>query len=445
MKAKKTLKTGDLNRFKLYENPDKTRLLVLPNRSETATASIFFYFKVGSKNERPDIHGISHFIEHMLYKGSTKYRNYLDISKTFDAHGISYNAYTSKDITAYHYKFLSTLDNLDLICKITADMLFHPLMRNNDIQNERNVIIQELKDDDDNIDEYIDNKLESLIFDGHPLACPIIGTIESLKSINSVDLKKYHHEYYNPANLLITVSGKMPVLFKNCIMKYFPGIFKPVALVGNQRSGMVIPYVEKHLSTTIHCITKSVQQDYIHIIFKTRGYFDPNILAYKLLANILGGNMSSRLFVEIREKLGLAYTIKCDITYYEEVGYFDIITQNETSQTIKCITNILKQLEKIKREPIPDTELEDNKRNYCDIFKTNFDDIEYENEYYAKQLLFNKPFEPSKQRILGIQKLTAQELLHAAQELFDFQKMHIITFGNIKKSTVEHTIRQFIK
>jgi predicted Zn-dependent peptidase len=447
MKTKKTLKSinksGEINRYKLYQNPANTRLLILPNRNETATATIFFYFKVGSKNERPDIHGISHFIEHMLYKGSTNFRNYLDISKTFDAHGISYNAYTSKDITAYHYKFLSTADNLDLICKITADMLFHPLMRDSDIRTERNVIIQELKDDDDNIDEFIDNKLESLVFEGHPLACPIIGTVKSLKGITRAGLTQYHQEYYNPANLLITVSGKMPVLFKNCITKYFPGAFKPVSL-GIQRSGMVIPYVEKHLTTTIHCIPKSVQQDYIHILFKTRGYFDPNILAYKLLANILGGNMSSRLFVEIREKLGLAYTVKCDITYYEEVGYFDIITQNETSQTVKCITNILKQLEKIKREPIPVAELEGNKRNYCDIFQTNFDDIEYENEYYAKQLLFNKPFEPSNLRIQNIQNLTSQELLNAAQELFDFQKMHIITFGNIKKSTVENTIKEYM-
>ena len=114
---------------KLYKNEIGTRLIIMPNRNETATASIYFYFKVGSKNETPEIGGISHFIEHLIFKGSPKYPNYLDISKTFDANGISFNAYTSKDTTAYHYKFLSNKENLDLICKITSDMIFNTLMR----------------------------------------------------------------------------------------------------------------------------------------------------------------------------------------------------------------------------------------------------------------------------------------------------------------------------
>jgi predicted Zn-dependent peptidase len=113
-------KTSNQNQIQLYTNSCCTRLVMMPSRKETEAASLYFYFKVGSKNEPPEINGISHFIEHMIYKGSPKFKKYSDITPVFDINGISFNAYTTKDVTAYHYKFLSTKDNVDLICKISA-------------------------------------------------------------------------------------------------------------------------------------------------------------------------------------------------------------------------------------------------------------------------------------------------------------------------------------
>jgi predicted Zn-dependent peptidase len=104
------------SKITLYKNAEDIRMLIMPYRNETATASLYFYFKVGSKNEPVEINGISHFIEHMIFKGSPKFKSYLDISKTFDANGISFNAFTGKDVTAYHFKFLSTSENVDIIC-----------------------------------------------------------------------------------------------------------------------------------------------------------------------------------------------------------------------------------------------------------------------------------------------------------------------------------------
>ena len=362
------------NILKLYKNGSGTRLLVTPSRKETDSASIYFYFKVGSKNETPDVNGISHFIEHMLFKGSPKFPNYLDISKTFDSNGISFNAYTSKDSTAYHYKFLSTKENLDLICKITSEMLFKSLMREKDIGPERNVIIQEYNDGIDDIDEYIDDKLEECIFEGHPLGMTIIGTLDTLHKINRKKMMDYYHKYYTPDNLLIGVSGNLYSGHMNIIEKYFKGSgsrsgnstgFKPIDMKNyTQGVSSIIPFGDKHPSYKINCYPKSLSQDYINIIFKTRGYFDPNRYYYKLISNILGGNMSSRLFVEIREKLGLAYSIKCDITNYEEIGYFNIYTQNENKDTVKCIEHIFKELLKFKKDGVDNTELKNNKKNY---------------------------------------------------------------------------------
>lgn len=434
-----------LSNVKLYKNKNGTRMVIMPQRSETTTASIYFFFKVGSKNEPIKINGISHFIEHMCFKGSPKYPNYLDISKTFDANGISFNAYTSKDVTAYHYSFLSNKENLDLICKITSDMVMNPLMREKDIKTERNVIIQEYNDDIDDIDEYIDDKIESCLFEGHPLSYPIIGTLKTIQTIPRKELVDYHKKYYHPDNLVIGLSGKTDTSFMHIIEKYFGGSGSFSTMDKTEQGTTILtPFIDKNPNAIIDCFKKDLQQDYTHILFKTKGSFDPLCNHYKLLKNILGSNMSSRLFIEIREKLGLVYSIKCDITNYEEIGYFDIYTQNESKDTIKCIVEIFNQLHKLKEHGINEKELIENKKNYCDLYKTNFDDIEYELEHYANQILLNKPLETIKMRIDTIQGLTASQLQNAAQELFNFNKVHIITFGKIKKANIEKNIKQFM-
>jgi predicted Zn-dependent peptidase len=430
------------------ENNQQTRLLVLPNRKETRTASIFFYFKVGSKNESVNVQGISHFIEHMIFKGSPKYPSYLDISKTFDANGISFNAFTSKNMTAYHYKFLASEENMNTICSITSDMIFHPYMREKDIVTERNVIIQEMKDDEDDIDEWINDKIEECILAGHPLSRPIIGNLKTLDSIGQKELLEYHNTYYKPNNLVIVISGNILSGFISIINKYFShiqntnknGKFSKIPLTTRTISNL-IPYIDNNVSASINCFPKALKQDYLYIVFKTRGLYDPMINHYKLLANILGGNMSSRLFVRIREKLGLVYSVKCSVTNYEEVGYFTINTQNENKTTIECLKNIIVELDKIKNFGVTNKELQENKKNYVDTFITNFDDIEFENEYYAKQVIYNLPLEPIQKRIEKIDKITVKEIRDISKELFNYSRMHILTVGQVKENEIKKILK----
>jgi len=391
------------------------------------------------------MNGISHFVEHMIFKGSPKFPNYLDISKTFDSNGISFNAFTSKDTTSYHYKFLSTKENLDIICKITSDMIMNPLMREKEINTERNVIIQEYNDDLDDIDDYIDDKIEECLLEGHPLGRSIIGTLKTINDINRKELVDYHQKYYKHDNLVISFSGKQNSNFLPLIQSYFGGSkeYKSIDL-NEQGVTEIIPFDDKHPNYEIDCFPKDLKQDYIHIIFKTKGYYDPMRINYKLLINILGGNMSSRLFVEIREKLGLVYSISCDTSTYEELGYFDIYAQTETKDTLKCIEAIFKELVKIKEHLISETELKENKKNYCDIYKTKFDDIEYENEHYSRQVLTNRAIETLEMRIDKVQKITTLDIQNVSKELFDFNKVHIITFGKAKKINIEKSIKKFM-
>jgi predicted Zn-dependent peptidase len=319
----------------------------------------------------------------------------------------------------------------------------NPLMREKDINTERNVIIQEYNDDIDDIDEYISDKIESCLFDGHPLGCSIIGTLKTIKSINREEIVDYHKKYYRKDNLVIGFSGRMHNDYLQLIEKYFGGksSYKPIS-ISEQAISQVIPFVDKHSKFEIDCFSKDLKQDYIHIIFKTKGYSDPMLNYYKLLENILGGNMSSRLFVEIREKLGLVYSIKCDTTNYEEIGFFDIYTQNEPKDTIKCINAIFKELIKIKENLISDSELKINKKNYCDIHKSKFDDIEEEIEHYSRFILTSRPIETLDMRINSIENITALDIQNVSRELFDFNKVHIITFGMVKKKQIMQLLKK---
>jgi predicted Zn-dependent peptidase len=442
------------NNIKLYKNDNGTRLLLMPNKNDSSTASIYFYFKVGSKYEPIELNGISHFIEHLVYKGSRKLKSYMQITKPLDAAGISFNAYTSKNITAYYYKFLSSKENMDLICKITSDIIFHSLMRQSDIDVEREVVIQEYNDDLDDIDEFIDEELEKVIFGKHPLAYSIIGDLKSLHNIKRSNILEYYKKFYTPDNLLIGISGNINPEYINILNKYL-GEFKDVD-INSQGVTTLIPFLDpvdesdkesgktKDNKFIVKCYPKSLKQDYIHIIFKTKGYFDTvNNNKYKLIGNILGGNMSSRFFIEIREKLGLVYSIKCGLNNYEEVGYFDIYMQNEAKDTNKCIETVLKELNKFKKDGAKLKELQENIKNYCDTFLTGFDDIDNENEYYSKQVLFNKPIETIKDRIESIRNITNEDLKVSSCELFDYNKMIIVCFGRSNKKQIENIIRKY--
>lgn len=449
--------TKKLNKSKqeveLYTNSLGVKIITMPYRNDSETAAIYFYFKIGSKNEPNHLSGISHFLEHMIFKGSKKYEKYIDISKTFDKLGISFNAYTSKELTVYYFKFISTSQNLDLICKITQDMVFNPLMDEKEIKNERNVIIQELKDDEDDIDEEIDDKIEEILFDGNTLGRCIIGTIKSLNNISKQDLVNYHQQYYKLDNLIIGLSGNIPSSkqYLNIINKYFSK-----TITNNKTITKLIPldtqiqyqpttFINHQQSYLIKCIPKSLSQNYIHIMFKTKGFNDPDKLIQKFIGNILGGNMSSRLFVEIREKLGLVYSIKCDYNSFEEVGYFDIISQTEVDDTYKCVRKILEELDKMKSIIIPDEEIESNKTNYVNNLKISFDDIEVENEFYSKQLIMSNKIELLEDVISRTNNITSKDIMRVSKELFNFNNNLIICiFGKCKKTKIEKIIKHFL-
>ena len=183
---------------------------------------ISFVIKIGSKHETPKINGISHFLEHMLFKGTEKYPNHQDINKTLDSAGVDFNAFTDKNMTGYYFKFLPNDKTIKLVCNMIYEMLFKSRIREKDLEIERNVVIQEYNQMVDTPDEYVNEIIEEFAFEGHPLGKSVIGTKKTINNITKKDIDQFYKSNYKYSNMFISITGNFPhdieVLLKKCLL-----------------------------------------------------------------------------------------------------------------------------------------------------------------------------------------------------------------------------------
>jgi len=415
--------------FFVYQNG--TQLLTLQDKSFQAMI-IYFYVKIGSKNETPEVNGVSHFLEHMLFKGTQKYPSHQDINKTLDRKGIDFNAFTDKNMTGYYFKFLPTEKTMRLVCNIVYQMLFKSLNRKKDLQVERNVVIQEFNEMMDTPDDYVNEIIEAFVFEGHPLGMSVIGTKETIKNISKDDIDLFYNSNYKHSNMFISMTGNFPNRFRDILETLFIKS-KPKKEILTGQSIKIFPFTNIIRQSPLKYVHRKLQQNFLSVLFPIGGIYDSKQNHYRLISNILGGNMSSRLFVRIREELGLAYGISCSTSNYEEAGYFEIHTKTEPENTIKCLKNILIELKKFIGKQLSNKELEDNQKNYCDIFKTGFDDLENVSEFYTEQYFFNTKKEDIKGHINHINAITTKDIQNVSHELFDFKKMMVVCYGECQQ------------
>ena len=417
------------------------RFMSLQNKSFQSMI-IYFYVKVGSKDESKEVNGISHFLEHMLFKGTKKYPTYKDINGVLDSKGIDFNAFTYKNMTAYYFKFLPKEQNLKLVCNMIYEMLFHSLNKKKDLDVERNVVIQEFNEMLDTPDDYVNDIIEEFIFQDHSLGMPIIGNKKTINNIDTSDIKTFYDKYYQPENIFISLTGNFPFKYIDIIEEKF---IKSKKIVKNPELPCIpiTPFNIIQKEQQLKYVPRKLQQTFLTIAFPIGGLFDSDNNIYKLISNILGGHMSSRLFVKVREELGLTYSISCSVSNYEESGYFSIDTKTEPNKTNDAFRAILKELVNIKKHKVLNTELKSNQTNYCDIFKSNFDELENLAEYYGEQYLFNNKIETVSDRIKNINLINSQKILEVCNKLFDFNKMMVVCYGHCNPKKINGIISEF--
>jgi len=296
------------------------------------SVAIGIWVKTGSRFETPDFNGISHFIEHMLFKGTGK-RNAQDIAEAFDSIGGNVNAFTSKEYTCYYAKVLD--EHLDVGIDVLSDMFFNSAYDQNELQRERKVVIEEIKMYEDTPDDQIHDLLARAAFEDNSLGYSILGTEEALNRIDKNTILAYLGKMYNINNTVITVAGNVSKDLEQKIEEKFGGF--------NNFSEATEVVSAKFFPRTI---VKAKQTEQAHLALALPGLSvaDPNIYSLILLNNIIGGSMSSRLFQEIRENRGLAYSVYSYHSSFLDTGMYSIYAgtaPNQVDEVIEIIQNIL--------------------------------------------------------------------------------------------------------
>ncbi len=334
--------------FYRTKHKNGTRIIIAPIR-DAKTVTLLALFGVGSKYERDQVAGVSHFLEHMFFKGTEKRPSSLAISEYLDEVGGEYNAFTSKEYTGYYAKV--TPKHTERALDMISDILKNSKLEPEKIEREKNVIIEEMNMYQDSPMMYVGDLFESLLYQKQPAGRLIIGNKKSVKNIQRADFVKYYHDHYHANNLVVCLAGKItPEISRELARKYFSGFASKKIIDKKQvREKQAKPEILIH-----HKVT-----DQSHIYLGCRGYDINNKDKYALsiLAAILGGGMSSRLFISVREKLGLAYYIRCDAEFFTDSGYLAVHAGVDNKNIDKAIQVILNELNKIKKTGVSEKEL----------------------------------------------------------------------------------------
>ena len=303
------------------------------------SATIGFWVKAGGFSEEKEVHGISHFLEHMAFKG-TERRSARDIAEEIESVGGYLNAYTSRDVTAYHAKVLK--DDIPLALDIVSDILFYPTFLSEEMERERGVILQEIGQSIDTPDDIIFDHFQNIAFPDQPMGRPILGTADIVSRLSTDDLRAYRAQNYTTDSIILSAAGNISH------DKLVELAEKYAGNVPNSAREKVD--INPHYEGGYHFDERlKLEQSHVILGFEGVKYTDPNYYTAALFSSILGEGMSSRLFQEVREKRGLVYSVYSFTSNYKDAGLFGMYAATSPSKVIELLDVAYEEVQKMRK------------------------------------------------------------------------------------------------
>ncbi len=398
------------------------------------TASLGIFLRGGARFEDKKVKGIAHFLEHMLFKGSKNY-SHRQIKREIEGRGGSLNAFTGQEITAYYAHFLNK--NLPLVLDILLDMVFNPLLKEGEINKERNVILEEIKMYNDLPSSRAGMLLDGLLWKNHPLGEEIIGQVDTVKGIKRKDLDHFQKKYYASSNMVISFSGAYN---KDRIVDLLTKkIRKTRQKVSHKCSS---PSPSRGLG--IECEKKSLEQSHLCLGFQSISYKSKKRVAAQLLNVILGANMSSRLFEELREKRSLCYDVSTEVRKYRDSGAFSIHLGLDKSKLTVALSSLFRELERIRIKEVLSRELARAKDYFLGQAAMSLERPQGRMFYLAESFLTLGKINNFEQIKEKVEAVGPKEIKSLANDIFKFENMCISFVGNIEDNS-EGLIRKIAK
>ncbi|MBF0531780.1 MAG: insulinase family protein [Candidatus Omnitrophica bacterium] len=409
------------------------RLVTHPMQSRSSVA-LGFWFGVGGRYESDAIKGAAHFLEHAAFKGSCTYSG-TEIKERIEGIGGALNAFTSEEHTCFYAKipsqfFAETFD-------VLADMAFFPTLKTKDFSNEKAVILEEIKMYKDLPQHLVMDTLDEMLWPNHPLGKNIAGTLKSVAGLQPAVLKNFHREHYSGRNAVISVCGQIdPALVERIASKK----------LGHVPAGVLAEYIKfSRPEARPVCQIRRKTTEQTHLALGMLGYDDwhPDRYGLILLGIILGGNMSSRLFSELREKRGLAYSIGASAKCLLDTGAFIIRAGVDHQKVVPAVTLILKEIANIRKSGVSANELRRAKDYVIGQSRITLEDTMEHMLWLGESIVSKNQLKTLKQVVRDFEKVTLADTQRIAREILHPSRNHLAVVGPVD-AAVDKALKELI-
>jgi predicted Zn-dependent peptidase len=419
---KKTLKNG-------------LRIITIP-MPDNPSVTVLIMVEAGSKYEVKKDNGLSHFLEHMVFKGTTKRPKAIDISKELDGIGAQYNAFTSQECTGYYAK--ADARHTDTIIDVVSDMYLNPLFDAKEMEKEKGVIIEEIRMYQDLPQRHVHDIFMELVYGDQPVGWNIAGTEEAVKSFTRDALVAYRENHYTSKTTTIVVAGSLngPKMIKK--------LEKAFNSISTKQGTDKLKVIESQKVPQIMASFKETDQTHLVVGMRTFPIKDKRIPAMEVLSTILGRGMSSRLFSKMRDQLGICYYIKTNHDPFTDHGVLTISAGVDNSRVEEAIKGILSECEQLKTELVSSEELKKAKDYISGTTMLELETSDARAEFCGFQEILKRDIESPEEIIKKIQKITVKEVQDLAKKIFVNEGLNMAIIGRIKdKSALEPYFKFF--
>ncbi|MFA6257687.1 MAG: pitrilysin family protein [Candidatus Paceibacterota bacterium] len=410
------------------------RVITIPMK-DNPTATVLVLVEAGSKYETKKVNGISHFLEHMCFKGTIKRPKAIDISKELDALGSQYNAFTAQEYTGYYAK--SDAKHFSQIFDIVSDIYLNSTFPEVEMQKEKGVIIEEINMYEDMPQRHVQDLMMQLLYGDQPAGWNIAGEKKNILEMKRDDFVKYKKEHYLPEATVLVVSGAVT---EKQVMNEANRIFGKVS-----RGKKINKIKVKEIQTKPEVLINFKKTDQTHFVLGVRSLnlFSNKNALISVLGGVLGGGMSSRLFQKLREEMGVGYYVRAYNDAYTDHGFFQISAGVDNKRIEEVLKAVLEECNKLKNSKVSEEELNKVKECLVGNMKLSLESSDDIANFHGGQELLKREIISAEERAKEIRKVTSEQIQSLAKDIFQNNKLNLALIGPFKEKAKFSKILKF--
>jgi len=412
-----------MNKVSRIKLKNGLRLLVVPNPESLAT-TIYVFVATGSKYEDKKTNGLSHFLEHMCFKSTRKRPRPIDIASDLDGIGAQYNALTTHEYTGYYAKVQNS--SFQKAFDVISDLYLHPVFRDDDVNTERGVITEEINMYEDSPKSKVGEIFMELLYGNQPAGRSVLGTKENIAKFSKNDLISYRKNNYLPCSTVVVISGKISASEAASLVK------KEFSLLARGEKMSKLKVVERQNSPAEKLFYKKSEQSHLMLGLRTFPAADERRYSLSVLAEVLGGGMSSRLFKKVRDELGAAYYVRAETDFFSDHGFLSVDAGVDHRKLEAVIAAIVSELKRLKKEKVGDIELIKAKEHLIGDLFLSIETSDALGYFYGTQEIMDmkpsSPFEIARK----IRQVTSEDILKTAGDIVKNNRLNMALVGPFK-------------